>query len=39
MNQMIIFLWNIAVDTIKDETSDINFIGKNTFLRLFASVI
>ena len=25
------FLWNIAVDTIKDETSDINFIGKNTF--------
>ena len=31
MNQMIIFLWNIAVDTVKDETSDINYIGKNTF--------
>ena len=25
------FLWNIVVDIVKDETSDINFIGKNTF--------
>ena len=28
------FLWNIAVDTVKDETSDINFIGKNTFFEI-----
>ena len=25
------FLWNIADNTFKDETFDINFIGKNTF--------
>ena len=31
-NQIIyFFLWNIADNTFKDETSDINFIGKNTF--------
>ena len=31
INQIIIFLRNIAVNIVKDEMSDINFIGKNTF--------
>ena len=33
MNQIIIFLRNIniAVNIVKDEMSDTNFIGKNTF--------
>ena len=30
-NQFFFFLWNIADNTFKDETFDINFIGKNTF--------